>query len=41
MKYCYEAGTAQPSIEILKKIAIAFHVSTDWLIFGKRSANPI
>jgi len=29
----YEAGTAQPSIEILKKIAIAFH--------GKRSTNPI
>ncbi len=29
----YEAGQAQPSIEILKKIAVAFNVTTDWLIF--------
>ena len=29
----YEAGQAQPSIEILKKIATAFNVTTDWLIF--------
>jgi len=29
----YEAGQAQPSIEILKKIATAFHITTDWLIF--------
>jgi len=29
----YEAGQAQPSVEILKKIATAFHVTTDWLIF--------
>lgn len=29
----YEAGQAQPSIEILKKIATAFHVTTDWLLF--------
>lgn len=29
----YEAGQAQPSIEILKKIATAFHVTADWLIF--------
>jgi transcriptional regulator with XRE-family HTH domain len=29
----YESGQAQPSIEILKKIAIAFHVTADWLIF--------
>ncbi len=29
----YEAGEAQPSIEILKKIATAFHVTSDWLIF--------
>ncbi len=31
----YEAGQAQPSVEILKKIATAFHVTTDWLIFEK------
>jgi len=29
----YEAGQAQPSVEILKKIAIAFNVTADWLIF--------
>ena len=29
----YEAGQAQPSIDILKKIAMAFHVTADWLIF--------
>ncbi len=29
----YEAGQAQPSVEILKKIATAFHVTTDWLVF--------
>ena len=31
----YEAGDAQPSIEILKKIATAFHVTTGWLIFDE------
>ncbi len=31
----YEAGQAQPSVEILKKIATAFHVTTDWLIFDE------
>ncbi|MCU7929138.1 MAG: helix-turn-helix transcriptional regulator [Candidatus Thiodiazotropha sp. (ex Dulcina madagascariensis)] len=29
----YEAGQAQPSLEVLKKIALAFNVTTDWLIF--------
>lgn len=29
----YESGQAQPSIEILKKIALAFHTTTDWLVF--------
>ena len=29
----YELGQAQPSIEILKKIATAFNVTSDWLIF--------
>ncbi|WP_417503124.1 helix-turn-helix domain-containing protein [Marinobacter sp.] len=35
----YEAGQAQPSIEILKKIALAFNVTADWLIFeeGERA----
>lgn len=29
----YEAGTSQPSLEILKKIAVAFNVTADWLVF--------
>ena len=29
----YEAGQSQPSVEILKRIATAFHVTADWLIF--------
>ena len=35
----YEAEQAQPSIEILKKIAVAFNVTADWLIFeeGERA----
>lgn len=29
----YEAAQAQPSLEVLKKIALAFNITTDWLIF--------
>ena len=29
----YESGTTQPSVELLKKIATAFNVTTDFLIF--------
>jgi transcriptional regulator with XRE-family HTH domain len=36
----YEAGTAQPSLERLKKIATAFHVTTDWLIFDDGEREP-
>lgn len=34
----YESGEAQPSLDILKRIAVTFNVSADWLIFqdGKR-----
>ena len=31
----YEAGQAQPSLGILKKIALAFHTTAGWLIFGE------
>jgi len=31
----YEAEQAQPSVELLKKIATAFNVTTDWLIFSE------
>lgn len=36
----YEAGQAQPSIEILKRIAVAFHVTTDWLLFDDGERGP-
>jgi len=36
----YEAGTAQPSLEIIKKIALAFNVATDWLIFEDGEREP-
>lgn len=36
----YEAGEAQPSLDILKKIATAFSVSTDWLIFEDGEREP-
>ena len=36
----YEADQAQPSIEVLKKIATAFHVSTDSLLFDSHERGP-
>jgi len=36
----YEAGEAQPSLDILKKIATAFNVTTDWLIFEEGEREP-
>ncbi len=36
----YEAGQAQPSLEALKKIAIALHVSTDFLLFEEHERGP-
>lgn len=37
----YEAGSAQPSLEIIKKIATTFNTTTDALIFeeGERQLN--
>ena len=31
----YEAGQAQPSIDVLKKIALSFHTTTDSLVFDE------
>ncbi|MFS1526292.1 helix-turn-helix domain-containing protein [Microbulbifer sp. 2304DJ12-6] len=31
----YEAGQAQPSLDALKKMALALHVSTDFLLFDE------
>ena len=37
----YEAGTAQPSLDIIKKIATTFNITTDALIFevGERQLS--
>ena len=35
----YESGQAQPSVEILKKIATAFHITTDWLVFEENERD--
>lgn len=36
----YEAGQAQPSLDALKKIALALHVSTDFLLFDEHERGP-
>jgi transcriptional regulator with XRE-family HTH domain len=36
----YEAGTNQPSLEVLKKIATTFGVSADFLLFDEEERGP-
>ena len=36
----YEAGTNQPSLDALKKIATTFGISTDFLIFDEDERGP-
>ena len=36
----YEAGAAQPTMELIKKLAIALTVSSDALVFGKDERGP-
>ncbi len=36
----YEAGTSQPSLEILKKIALTFNITTDSLVFKEGERDP-
>ena len=36
----YEAGATQPSLEALKKIAIAMSISLDELVFGEDQRGP-
>ncbi|MDT8838229.1 helix-turn-helix transcriptional regulator [Paraburkholderia fungorum] len=36
----YETAQAQPSIDVLKKIAVALHVSTDFLLFDEHERGP-
>lgn len=36
----YEAGSTQPSLEALKKIAVTFGVTTDFLLFDEAERGP-
>jgi transcriptional regulator with XRE-family HTH domain len=36
----YEAGQAQPSLDVLKKIALELHISTDFLLFDAHERRP-
>lgn len=36
----YETDQAQPSLEVLKKIAVELHVSTDFLLFEDHERGP-
>lgn len=36
----YEAGTVQPTLEVMKKLAVALTVSTDWLLFEESERGP-
>lgn len=36
----YESGSAQPTLEIIKKLAIALTASTDWLLFEADERGP-
>jgi len=36
----YESGSAQPSLEALKKIALAMSVTIDSLVFGPQERGP-
>lgn len=36
----YEAGSAQPSLDGLKKIALALHISLDDLVFDQSERGP-
>ena len=36
----YEAGTSQPTLDVLRKIAVALRVSADVLLFGTDERGP-
>lgn len=38
--YRYEKGSSQPTLEVLKKIAITLHVSLDELVFDDAERDP-
>ena len=36
----YEAGSSQPSLEVIKKLAVALSVTTDGLLFEEEERGP-
>jgi transcriptional regulator with XRE-family HTH domain len=36
----YEGGHSQPTLEVIRQLAIALSVSTDWLIFEQDERGP-
>jgi len=36
----YEAGTTQPTFEVIRKLAVALNISADELIFDKNERGP-
>ena len=36
----YEAGTSQPTLDVLRKLAVALRVSADALLFGEDARGP-
>lgn len=36
----YEAGASQPTLDVIRKLAVALGVTTDELIFGKNGRGP-
>src|ERR1043166_7417287 len=36
----YEAGSSQPTLDILRKLAVALRVSADMLLFDKNERGP-
>lgn len=39
--YRYEKGISQPTLDILKKIAVNLHVSIDDLVFNDNERDPV
>lgn len=37
----YESNEAHPSLDVLKRIALTFSVSTDWLVFEDSERRPV
>lgn len=36
----YEAGSAQPTLDVMKKLAVALTASADWLLFEEDERGP-